>query len=103
MRTVMRSFVVTAALALGLAGAQVPLSIATGGTGGVYYPVGGGYAQIIDQYVDGYTATVEATNASVDNVAFISRGDADIALADDRMEIWKTFVAGQAAFEKEPA
>ncbi|NLG24388.1 MAG: N-acetylglucosamine-6-phosphate deacetylase [Clostridiales bacterium] len=29
--------------------------------------------------------------------------DADIALADDRMEIWKTFVAGQAAFEKEPA
>ncbi|HLV12453.1 MAG TPA: TAXI family TRAP transporter solute-binding subunit [Trueperaceae bacterium] len=81
MRTVMRSFVVTAALALGLAGAQVPLSIATGGTGGVYYPVGGGYAQIIDQYVDGYTATVEATNASVDNVAFISRGDADIALA----------------------
>ena len=61
--------------------AQTALSIATGGTGGVYYPVGGGYAQIIDQYVDGYTATVEATNASVDNVAFISRGESDIALA----------------------
>ncbi len=61
--------------------AQVALSIATGGTGGVYYPVGGGYAQIIDRFVDGHTATVEATNASVDNVAFISRGDSDIALA----------------------
>jgi uncharacterized protein len=47
----------------------------------VYYPVGGGYAQIIDQFVPGYTASVEATNASVDNVAFISRGDADLALA----------------------
>lgn len=67
--------------ALGLASAQISLSIATGGTGGVYYPVGGGYAQIIDQFVDGYTASVEATNASVDNVAFISRGDADLALA----------------------
>ncbi len=70
-----------ALLTLGLASAQTSLSIATGGTGGVYYPVGGGYAQVIDQFIDGYTATVEATNASVDNVAFISRGDSDIALA----------------------
>lgn len=69
------------ALAFGFASAQTALSIATGGTGGVYYPVGGGYAQIIDQFIDGYTATVEATNASVDNVAFIARGDSDIALA----------------------
>jgi TRAP transporter TAXI family solute receptor len=74
-------WIVALGLALGLATAQVPLSIATGGTGGVYYPVGGGYAQIIDQFVPGYTASVEATNASVDNVAFISRGDADLALA----------------------
>ena len=71
-----------AALAtIGLAAGQTQLSIATGGTGGVYYPVGGGYAQVIDQFVDGYSATVEATNASVDNVAFISRGEADLALA----------------------
>lgn len=70
-----------AALSFGFAAAQTALSIATGGTGGVYYPSGGGYAQIIDEFVDGYTATVEATNASVDNVAFISRGDSDIALA----------------------
>lgn len=67
--------------AVGFASAQVPLTIATGGTGGVYYPVGGGYAQIIDQFIRGYTATVEVTGASVDNVAFISRGEADFALA----------------------
>jgi uncharacterized protein len=70
-----------AALALAVGAAQTPLTIATGGTGGVYYPVGGGYAQIIDQFIPGYAASVEATNASVDNVAFISRGDSDIALA----------------------
>ena len=69
------------AVVVGLAGAQVPLTIATGGVAGVYYPVGGGYAQIIDQFVPGYTASVEATGASVDNVAFISRGDSDLALA----------------------
>ncbi len=80
MRTRM-TMVLLALLTVGLASAQTSLSIATGGTGGVYYPVGGGYAQVIDQFVDGYTASVEATNASVDNVAFISRGDSDIALA----------------------
>jgi uncharacterized protein len=69
------------AVVVGLASAQVPLTIATGGVAGVYYPVGGGYAQIIDQFVPGYTASVEATGASVDNVAFISRGDSDLALA----------------------
>lgn len=81
MRTLMRTLALAALLPLGLATAQNQLSIATGGTGGVYYPVGGGYAQIVDQFLDGFTATVEATNASVDNVAFISRGEADLALA----------------------
>lgn len=81
MRNVRRVLVALVLSGLSFGTAQVALSIATGGTGGVYYPVGGGYAQIIDQYVDGYSATVEATNASVDNVAFISRGDSDIALA----------------------
>jgi uncharacterized protein len=80
MRTA-RWLVAGAVLLFGTALAQVPLTIATGGTGGVYFPVGGGYAQIIDQFIPGYTASVEATNASVDNVAFISRGDSDIALA----------------------
>ena len=74
-------WIVALAAVVGLASAQVPLTIATGGVAGVYYPVGGGYAQIIDQFVPGYTASVEATGASVDNVAFISRGDSDLALA----------------------
>jgi len=81
MRNVRWLVAVLTLVGLSVGTAQTALSIATGGTGGVYYPVGGGYAQIIDQYVDGYTATVEATNASVDNVAFISRGESDIALA----------------------
>jgi len=61
--------------------AQQRLSIATGGTGGVYYPVGGGYAQIINEQLPGFTATVEVTGASVENVGLVSRGDSDIGLA----------------------
>ena len=61
--------------------AQTSLSIATGGTGGVYYPTGGAYAELINNYIDGYTAVAEVTGASVENVGLIARGDSDIALA----------------------
>ncbi len=80
MQHLARIVMLVAAACFGAAFAQQTLSIATGGTGGVYYPVGGGYAQIIDQFVDGFSGSVEVTNASVENVAFISRGDSDIAL-----------------------
>lgn len=61
--------------------AQEQLSIATGGTGGVYFPVGGGLAEVINTHVDGYSATAEVTGASVENMGLIATGDADLALA----------------------
>lgn len=61
--------------------AQMQLSIATGGTGGTYFPVGGAYAEIINQHIDGYSAVAEVTGASVENAGLIARGDADFALA----------------------
>lgn len=70
-----------ASLVIGAGLAQTQLSIATGGTGGVYYPTGGGYAELINKYIDGYTAVAEVTGASVENAGLISRGDSDIALA----------------------
>jgi TRAP transporter TAXI family solute receptor len=64
--------------------AQTQLSIATGGTGGVYFPMGGGLAEVINNNVEGYAATAEVTGASVENMGLIAMGDADlgIALAD---------------------
>lgn len=56
------------------------LSIATGGTGGVYYVYGGGIADQITQNIDGYEATVEATAGSVDNMLLIQDGSSDLAL-----------------------
>ena len=60
------------------------LSIATGGTGGVYYPYGGGIAKVISDNLDGIEATAEVTAGTVDNLKFISIRSADLAfgLAD---------------------
>lgn len=55
------------------------LSIATGGTGGVFYPYGGGIAKVISENIPGVEATAEVTAASVDNLKFISQGTSDIA------------------------
>jgi hypothetical protein len=58
----------------------VRLSIATGGTGGVYYPLGGGMANVISKYVPYAEATAEVTTASVDNCLLVGAGKADLAL-----------------------
>jgi TRAP transporter TAXI family solute receptor len=59
---------------------SVRLSIATGGTGGVYYPLGGGMANIISKYIPYAEATAEVTNASVDNCRLVGMKKADLAL-----------------------
>src|SRR5215208_5409558 len=60
-------------------GGTMRLSIATGNTGGVYYPYGGGLARVISQSVPSVDATAEVTAASVDNLKLIQLGKADIA------------------------
>jgi TRAP transporter TAXI family solute receptor len=72
-------------LALGAAPALTQptkqLSITTGGTGGVYYPLGGGFASILTKEIPGVTATTEVTGGSVDNLKLIGSGGADVAFA----------------------
>ena len=63
---------VTALFAAG-SGAQ-NISIATGGTGGVYYPLGGGMAAALSKFVPGMQATAEVTGGSVDNLKLIGSG-----------------------------
>ncbi len=70
---------VVGALGVGPAAAQDRLSIATGGTGGVYYPYGGAMANVLSDNIEGIEVTAEVTAASVDNMLFIESRDADIA------------------------
>ncbi|MEZ5319945.1 MAG: TAXI family TRAP transporter solute-binding subunit [Vicinamibacterales bacterium] len=64
------------------------LSIATGGTGGVYYPYGGAIARLLTQSLPDVQATAEVTGASVDNLKLIQLGKVDLAftLADTLAE-----------------
>ncbi len=57
------------------------ISIGTGGTGGVYYPYGGGLAEIWSKYVKGVKAVAEVTGASVENVKYADRGETVIGEA----------------------
>src|ERR671913_904055 len=63
----------------GSSAAKHRLSIATGGTGGVFYPYGGGIAKVISENLPGVEATAEVTAASVDNLKFLKQGTSDIA------------------------
>jgi TRAP transporter TAXI family solute receptor len=64
--------------------AQDRIAIATGGTGGVYFPYGGALASLISEHVEGVQAEATGTSASVDNMLLIEDGGADLAfvLAD---------------------
>lgn len=65
-----------AALCTGLAATALAqnISIGTGGTGGVYYPMGGGLAAVLSKHVPGMQATAEVTGGSVDNLKLIATG-----------------------------
>jgi TRAP transporter TAXI family solute receptor len=65
----------------GFAQEKYSLSIATGGTGGVYYPIGGGLANLLSKYVPGMQATAEVTGGSVDNLKLIATGKPYIAFS----------------------
>jgi TRAP transporter TAXI family solute receptor len=70
---------------------KVNISIATGGTGGVYYPLGGGIAAELSKFVPGMEATAEVTGGSVDNLKLIGSGKPYIALtmADATLDAYR--------------
>jgi hypothetical protein len=67
-----------AAFALGAQAQNI--SIGTGGTGGVYYPLGGGMAAVLSKYVDGMQATAEVTGGSVANLQLVGTGKPYLAM-----------------------
>jgi TRAP transporter TAXI family solute receptor len=59
---------------------QINIAIATGGTGGVYYPLGGGMANVLSKYVPNVAATARVTGGSVDNLKLIGSKQSEVAL-----------------------
>ena len=82
-------------------GGEGRLSIATGGSGGVYQVYGGGLAEVLTDELPDSPTTAETTSASVDNLLLVAGGDSDIAftLGDTAIDA----VRGDEAFpRKEP-
>jgi len=88
------------ALAVAATAQAQNLSIATGGTGGVYYPLGGGMAAVLSKYVDGMQATAEVTGGSVANLQLIGTAKPYIALtmSDATLDAYK----GEDKFKGKP-
>jgi len=81
---ILKGAVVAAAAAALCGGAAVAqpktISIGTGGTGGVYYPLGGAMANVLTKYLPGVQATAEVTGGSVDNLKLIGSQQSEVAL-----------------------
>ena len=74
---------ITLSAGLALAGVvhaqQKTMSIGTGGTGGVYYPLGGAVANVLSKNLPNVQATAEVTGGSVDNLKLIASGQSEMA------------------------
>jgi uncharacterized protein len=76
------------------------LYIATGNTTGVFYVLGGGYADLVTKHLPGYEARAEPTSASMENIRRIDSGDMEmgLTLADAAVDA----VVGRGSFEGKP-
>jgi len=78
-------------------------SIATGSTGGTYYPVGGALAQIVSLHVPGVSAAAQTGNASKANCNLIRTHEIESALTQNNVAYWAyngtEFFADQGAAE----
>jgi uncharacterized protein len=78
-------FTLMAATAMSLSMAPAKASefvnILTGGTSGVYYPLGVGLSKIYAEKIDGVRTQVQSTKASVENLNLLQQGKGELALA----------------------
>lgn len=89
----------TMAAAAGPVAAQERVTIGTGSTGGVYYPLGGGMAEIFTDLVDGVTATAEVTGASIENSRRVGSGEMTLGIGNANTVYFAT--QGTESFQQE--
>jgi TRAP transporter TAXI family solute receptor len=70
---------------------QRTIAIGTGGTGGVYYPLGGAVANVLSKNLPNVQATAEVTGGSVDNLKLIGSGQSEMGftMADAALDALK--------------
>lgn len=78
----MASVAVILSMAAGVASAVTFVNIATGSTGGSYYPLGAAMAKIWNDNIDGIKASAQSTGGTVNNIQLMGSGEADAAFMD---------------------
>jgi len=94
MKQTIRGFLLAAALGLGLSGAahaQQFINVLTGGTSGIYYPLGVALSQIYGKAIPEAKSSVQSTKASVENLNLLQAGRGEVAftLGDSLSAAWK--------------
>lgn len=64
-------------------GAQKFFNIATGGTSGTYFPIGGAVADVLNKNIPGANASAQSTGAAVANINLLQQGKVDIAFVQN--------------------
>ncbi len=67
---------------------KMAFSLVTGGTGGVWYPLGGAISGVVKKAVPNTEITVESTTAATDNLKLLTAGKAGMAFAYDYHAGW---------------
>src|SRR5450830_928665 len=82
---------VAIASSAGLAQQAQFITVLTGGTSGVYYPLGVSLSQIYGKAIPGAKSSVQATKASAENLNLLQAGRGEIAftLGDALSDAWK--------------
>ncbi|WP_338077862.1 TAXI family TRAP transporter solute-binding subunit [Acetomicrobium hydrogeniformans] len=82
------ALVVGLVFSVGTAQAKTFVSIATGGTGGTYYPIGGGIADVVSRYAEDIQATAETGNAAVANLNLLGTHSIEFAFVQNDTAWW---------------
>jgi uncharacterized protein len=73
------------------------ITIGTGGTGGVFFPYGGGLARIFTEKLPNVQATAQVTGGSVDNCKLLDQGEAELGFST--MDSAYDAVNGEGAYK----
>ncbi len=73
------------------------VNIATGGTAGTYYPIGGAIAEVLNKDAQGVNASAQSTGASVANINMLKDGQVDMAIVQNDIAYYA--VNGKEMFE----
>ncbi len=96
-------FLVVVGFSVSAAGAaeEERIVLATGGTGGVYYPLGGAMASLWSGEIEGVRASSESTGASVENVNLVNFLESQFGLVQNDIAYY-AFNAVEMFSDQEP-